>query len=88
MPGSGHNSRAAVGGIAGDRLLGLIERIERLEHEKKALSSDIRDIYLEAKGAGFDVKTVRRLVRDRQADKADLEEQETLYDLYSRAIGL
>ena len=77
-----------VGGIAGDRLRSLIDRIERLEEERKALSNDIKDIYAEAKSAGFDVKVLRQLIRIRKQEPADVEEQETLLDLYKRAIGM
>ncbi len=79
---------ADVGGIAADRLRTLIERIERLEEEKAALAGDIREIYAEAKGSGFDTKIMRQIVRLRKMDKADLQEQETLLDLYKRALGL
>lgn len=76
-----------VGGIAVDRLRSLIERIERLEEERRALGGDIKDIYDEAKSAGFDVKVMRRLVKDRRMDPAVLEEQETLLEVYRRALG-
>jgi uncharacterized protein (UPF0335 family) len=79
---------ADVGGIAADQLRSLIERIERLEEEKAALASDIRDIYAEAKGNGFDTKIMRQIVRLRKMDKADRQEQETLLDLYKQALGL
>ena len=79
---------ADVGGIAADRLRTLIERIERLEEEKAALAGDIREVYGEAKGGGFDTKIMRQIVRLRKMDKADLQEQETLLDLYKRALGL
>ena len=79
---------ADVGGIAADRLRSLIERIERLEGEKAALAGDIREVYAEAKGSGFDTKIMRQIVRLRKMDKADLQEQETLLDLYKRALGL
>jgi uncharacterized protein (UPF0335 family) len=79
---------ADVGGIAADQLRSLIERIERLEEEKAALGGDIRDIYAEAKGHGFDTKIMRQIVRLRKMDKADRQEQETLLDLYKQALGL
>ena len=79
---------ADVGGIAADRLRSLIERIERLEEEKAALAGDIREVYAEAKGSGFDTKIMRQIVRLRKMDKADMQEQETLLDLYKRALGL
>jgi uncharacterized protein (UPF0335 family) len=77
-----------VGGIAGDRLKSFIERIERLEEEKKALASDIKEVYAEAKGTGFDVKIMRQVIRLRRMDKDDLDEQETLLDVYRRALGM
>ena len=77
-----------MGGIAADRLLSLIERIERLEEERKALGNDIRDIYAEGKSAGFDVAVLKQLVRLRKKEPAEVEEQESLLDLYKRAIGM
>ncbi len=77
-----------TGGVAEDRLRSLVERIERLEEERKSLSSDIKDIYAEAKSAGFDVKVLRQLIRIRREEPADVEEQETLLDLYRRALGM
>jgi uncharacterized protein (UPF0335 family) len=77
-----------TGGIAADRLRSLVDRIERLEEERKALGSDIRDIYSEAKSAGFDVKVLRQLIRLRKQEPADVEEQETLLDVYRRALGM
>ena len=66
----GGNDDARVGGIAADRLRSLIERIERLEEERKALGSDIKDIYAEAKSAGFDVKVLRQIIRIRKQEPA------------------
>lgn len=77
-----------VGGIAADRLKSLIERIERLEEEKKAISADIRDIFAEAKGTGFDTKVMRQVLKLRRMEAADREEQETLLDLYLRALNM
>lgn len=77
-----------VGGIAADRLRSIIERIERLEEERKALADDIKDIFAEAKSAGFDVKVVRQIIRIRKQEPAEVEEQETLLDLYRRALGM
>ncbi len=79
---------AKVGGIAADRLRSLIERIERLEEERKALGSDIKDIYSEAKSAGFDVKVLRQIIRIRKLEPAEVEEQESLLDVYRRALGM
>lgn len=77
-----------VGGIAVDRLRSLIERIERLEEEKKALSGDIRDIFAEAKSAGFDVKIMREILKLRKMNAADRDEQEYLLDTYRKALDL
>lgn len=82
-PGEGHN----VGGIAADRLRSIVSRIERLHEERKALSSDIADIYKESKSAGFEPKVIRALIRERAQDPADVEEHETLLDVYRRAMG-
>ena len=82
------DDRAAAGGIAADRLRSIIERVERLEEERRALGSDIKDIFAEAKSAGFDVKVVRQIIRIRKQEPADVEEQETLLDLYRRALGM
>ena len=79
---------ADVGGIAADRLKSFIERIERLEEEKAALTADIREVYSEAKSTGFDTKIMRQVVRLRKMDSADREEQEELLDLYKQAVGL
>jgi uncharacterized protein (UPF0335 family) len=76
------------GGIAAQRLRSFIERIERLEEEKAALAADIREVYAEAKGDGFDVKTMRQIVRLRKLDSADRAEQEALLDLYKAALDL
>ncbi len=76
------------GNVAGDRLRSIVDRIERLEEERKALGSDIKDIYGEAKSAGFDVKVLRQLIRIRKQEPAEIEEQETLLDVYRRAIGM
>jgi len=77
-----------AGGVAGDRLKSFIERIERLEEEKKALADDIKEVYSEAKGVGFDAKVMRQIVRIRKMDKDDLDEQEALLDTYMRALGM
>ena len=77
-----------VGGIAVDRLRSIIERVERLEEERKALAGDIKDIFSEAKSAGFDVKVIRQLISLRKKEPSEVEEQESLLDLYSRALGM
>jgi uncharacterized protein (UPF0335 family) len=74
--------------VAADRLKSFVERIEKLEEEKKAIGSDIRDVYSEAKGVGFDVKTMRQVVRLRKMDSAEREEQEQMLDVYKQALGM
>ena len=77
-----------VGGIAAEKLRSFVERIERLEEEKKALSDDIRNVYAEAKGGGFDLTVLRQVVRLRKLNSAERQEQETLLDIYKRALGM
>ncbi|WP_026986213.1 DUF2312 domain-containing protein [Fodinicurvata fenggangensis] len=77
-----------VGGVAGDRLKSFIERIERLEEEKAGLTNDIREVYSEAKSAGFDTKIMRQIVRLRKMDQSDREEQETVLEVYKQALGM
>lgn len=77
-----------VGGIAVDRLKSLIERIERLEEEKKAIQSDIRDIFAEAKSAGFDVKIMCMIIKLRKMNAADRDEQEYLLETYKKALDI
>jgi uncharacterized protein (UPF0335 family) len=79
---------ADVGGVAGDRLRSFVERIERLEEEKKALSDDIREVYSEAKGSGFDVKVMRQIIRLRKMAENDRNEMEAFLDLYKRALDM
>ena len=78
----------AKSGFAKDRLRSFVERVERLEEEKKALSDDIKEVYAEAKGEGFDVKIMRQVVRMRKMDKADFQEAEAMLDLYLSALGM
>ena len=77
-----------VGGIAGDRLKSFIERVERLHEEREALSADIRDVFAEAKGNGFNTKIMKQILKLRRMDKDDVDEQETLLDLYKQALGM
>ena len=77
-----------IGGMDVNRLRSLIERIERLEEEKKALGGDIRDIYAEAKSAGFDVKIMRTIIKLRKMNASDREVQEYLLDTYRKALDL
>lgn len=74
--------------IATDRLKQIVARIERLEEDKKAVSDDIKEVYAEAKGAGFDAKVLRQVIRMRKMDDADRQEQEALLELYMGAIGM
>lgn len=83
---TGHNSEN-VGGIAADRLRSIIERVERLEAERAALSGDIKDIFSESKSAGFDVPTIKQIIKIRKQDPAKVEEAESLLDIYRRALG-
>lgn len=75
-------------GFAKEHLRAFVERIERLAEEKDALTADIAEVYSEAKGNGFDTKIVRQIVRLRKLDKADLQEQEAMLDLYMNALGM
>ena len=77
-----------TGGVAADQLRQFIERIERLEEEKAALTADIREVFSEAKGQGFDTKIMRQVIRLRKMDTADFQEQEALLDLYKHALGM
>jgi len=74
--------------IAKDHLKAFVERIERLEEEKKAIADDIRDVYAEAKGNGFDAKALRTIVRLRKQDKDERMEQETILQTYMVALGM
>lgn len=82
MSGVGHNS------VAGEQLKSFIERVERLEEEKSALSADIREVYSEAKANGFDVKVMRQVVRLRAMDADDRNEQMAILDTYLSAMGM
>jgi uncharacterized protein (UPF0335 family) len=77
-----------VGGIAGAQLKSFIERIERLEGEKRALGEDIKEVYAEAKGSGFEPKIMRQIIKIRRMDKEEHDEQETLLDLYKRSLSM
>ena len=77
-----------IGSIDVNRLTSLINRIERLEEEKAAISSDIRDIFAEAKSAGFDVKIMRAVLKLRKMNAADRDEQEFLIETYRKALGI
>lgn len=77
-----------IGGIAVDRLRSLIERIERLEEGKAAIASDIRDVFAEAKSAGFDAKVMRAVIKLRKMNVADRDEQEYLIETYRKALDV
>ncbi len=77
-----------AGGVAADRLRSIVERIERLEEEKNALAGDIKDIFAEAKSAGFDIKALRTLISLRRKEPAEVEEQDALVTLYRQALGM
>lgn len=77
-----------MNGTAEQMFRSLVERIETLSEEKDTIARDIRDVYLEARGQGFDVKVLRRIIKDRKKDRAERQEEETLYKMYASAIGL
>ena len=77
-----------VAGVAADRLRSFVERIEKLEEERAAIGADIREVFSEAKGTGFDVKAMRQVIKLRQMEPADRQEQEALLDLYARALNI
>ena len=74
--------------FAKDELKSIVERIERLDEERKSISDDIRDVYVEAKGNGFDVKALRTIVRLRKQDANERQEQETILETYMQALGM
>jgi Uncharacterized protein conserved in bacteria len=81
-------AKAKVGGVAVDQLKSIIGRVEKLEEEKTAIAADIRDVFAEAKGNGFDVKAIRSIIRLRKMDASERDEQETILDTYRRALGM
>ena len=74
--------------FARDQLKAIVERVERLEEEKKTIADDIKDVYAEAKGNGFDVKTLRTIIRMRKQDAAERAEQQTILETYMQALGM
>lgn len=84
----GHNSGKRVGGLAVDQLKSIIARLERLEETKASIAADIRDVFAEAKGNGFDVKAIRTILKMRKLDASEREEQETILDVYLNAMGM
>ena len=81
-------AKAKVGGVAVDQLKSIIGRVEKLEEEKAGISADIRDVFAEAKGNGFDVKAIRTIIKMRKMDDQEREEQETVLDTYLHALGM
>ena len=75
-----------AGGVAGDQLRSFIERIERLEEEKKGIAEDVKEVYANAKSLGFDPKVMRKVIALRKMDQADRQEQESLLDIYMHAV--
>ncbi len=88
FPQGGNDETTDVGGVTGQRLKSFIERLERLEEEKSGLAEDIRDVYAEAKGTGFDTKTIRRIIKLRKMDLEKRREQDELLELYKAALGM
>lgn len=88
FPQSEDEESKDVGGVAGKRLTSFLERIERLEGEKSELGDDIKDVYAEAKGVGFDVKIVRRIIKLRKMEPEKRREEDELLELYKAAIGM
>ena len=81
----GHNR---VGGVATDQLKSIIARVEKLTEEKEGIAADIRDVFAEAKGNGFDVKAIRAIIKIRKMDESEREEAETILDVYLVALGM
>jgi uncharacterized protein (UPF0335 family) len=88
FPGADDNESKDVGGVSGQRLRSFVERIERLEEEKAALAEDIKEVYAEAKGTGFDAKILRRVIKLRKMDVEKRREEDELLELYKAAIGM
>ena len=82
-PAAGHNSAGA-----GDQLKTIVERIERLEEEKSTIAGDIKEIYAEAKGNGFDVKILRKVIARRKRDRDEIKEEEAILELYESQLGV
>lgn len=87
MSGPGHNSSDG-GAVARDQLRSIVERIERLEEEKKVIADDIKDVYGEAKANGYDVKVLRKVIAIRKQDQNERLEQEAVLDTYLHALGM
>ncbi|PIR39531.1 MAG: hypothetical protein COV35_03195 [Alphaproteobacteria bacterium CG11_big_fil_rev_8_21_14_0_20_39_49] len=76
------------GGLSAEHLRQFVERLERLEEEKKNIAEDLKEVFAEAKSAGFDVKIIRQILKIRKIEANELEEQEYLLDTYKRALGM
>jgi uncharacterized protein (UPF0335 family) len=81
-------SKDAATRFAKDQLKAIVERIERLEEEKKAIADDIKDVYAEAKGNGYDIKALRKIIRLRKQDKNERAEEEAILETYMHALGM
>jgi uncharacterized protein (UPF0335 family) len=88
LRGEERQTMTDVGGITAEQLKSYIERVERLEEEKAAISADVREVFAEAKANGFDVKIMRQVIRLRKLDSQERTEQEAILDLYLRALGM
>ena len=76
------------GGIAADHLKSFIERIERLEEEKSAIANDVKEVYAEAKGTGFDTKIMKMIIKERKKSREERQEEAELLEVYERALGM
>lgn len=81
-------SRRRPNSISAERLKSFVDRIEKLEEERHAISSDVKDVYSEAKGVGFDTKAIRKIIALRKKDAADRDEEEAVLDTYKHALGM
>lgn len=89
MTNLGHNrKKTRAGGVAVDQLRSIISRVEKLEEEKAGISADIRDVFAEAKGNGFDVPAIRKILKLRKMDPSERDEAEHVLDTYCRALGM
>lgn len=88
MAGVGHNSGDGGDAVSGDQLRTIAERIERLEEEKKTIADDIKEVWAEAKGNGYDTKVLRKVLAIRKRDKAEVQEEMAVMDLYFSALGM
>ena len=88
MADIGHNSNEVLNASAQDQLRSIVERVERLNQEKAEIAGQTKEVYAEAKGNGFDTKTIRKLVTIRKQDRAKRQEEQAILDLYAHALGL